>query len=284
MASGECKLTGRFGKFVRSHLTPRALTRLEIAGAAIHEGGKGQPTKQRWDSWYDRGLVVRAGEDRLEALDTWAIAEMRRLKLVWSGWGDATDLGEHHQMIPVANGWGHREVTTTSPNTLRLFFISLLWRWAASDLPEASDVQLPPEHVERLREMVLNNDPTPLNFYRTSLVQLSDKGFAHNHTPIRQTKTNPATETTPERKIDFIRFYFDGLIAHMDIPSGSIRDDEMSDAYVGHSSRQIVLTQTFGSSFQWENLQALVQATAEADARLRLAREPNTVSPRDPVS
>lgn len=53
MANGRCKLIGTKGKFVKSHLIPKALTRHEEPGLPLIQGGSGKRRKLRWDSWYD---------------------------------------------------------------------------------------------------------------------------------------------------------------------------------------------------------------------------------------
>src|SRR5450631_2831048 len=65
-----------------------------------------------------------------------AINELRRLELVWSGWGNKTSLPSEDWKGTFPRGYGLREVRCSNPNKLRLFFLSLLWRAAATDLPE----------------------------------------------------------------------------------------------------------------------------------------------------
>jgi hypothetical protein len=77
MANGTCRLTGTKGKFVKSHLIPKALTRPEEPGLPLIQGGSGKRARKRWDSWYDSELVTREGEDILSALDDWAIRYLR---------------------------------------------------------------------------------------------------------------------------------------------------------------------------------------------------------------
>jgi hypothetical protein len=69
MAYGVCKLTGKSGKFVKSHLLPKALTRPGVAGEYFISGGQGCRPKKRWTSWYDQELVIKKGEDILANYD-----------------------------------------------------------------------------------------------------------------------------------------------------------------------------------------------------------------------
>jgi hypothetical protein len=62
---GICKLTGKSGKFVKSHLIPQAFTKPSVPGNFFITGGQGRRPKSNWSSWYDEQLVVQEGEDIL---------------------------------------------------------------------------------------------------------------------------------------------------------------------------------------------------------------------------
>jgi len=132
--AGTCKLTLKEGRFVKAHLIPRALTTPAEKGMPFFQWKSGATPKRRWSSWYDQNLVTRDGEDILTEFDTWAIAELRKQKLVWSSWGKSKSLGSLHS---AASGtpWGIRKIKDTDPAKLRLFFLSLLWRAASTKLP-----------------------------------------------------------------------------------------------------------------------------------------------------
>ncbi|KVD59127.1 hypothetical protein [Burkholderia ubonensis] len=66
---GTCALTGEYGQFVKSHLIPRALTRLSRTGEKFIQSGIGERMARVPDSWYDLKLVVRLGEDILADID-----------------------------------------------------------------------------------------------------------------------------------------------------------------------------------------------------------------------
>lgn len=261
MSSGTCRLTNHKGNFVKSHLIPKAFTRPEEPGLPLLQSAPGKRAIKRWDSWYDAQLVTRRGENILEAYDTWGIAYLRTQKLVWSGWGEAESLGDLSQ--PIGDGsWGLREVPVESPHMLRLFFLSLLWRAAASSLMEFAEVQLPHDHLESLRSMVVAGDPGPVAFYPVTLTQLSTRGIVHNMAPIAQTKWQPEVEGVPSRDIPIFRFYFDGLIAHITRQGD---DDgwaaELGNLVVGQGRTLAVSTVTYEASFQKENLGHLMRET-----------------------
>ena len=126
-----------------SHIIPEALTRPSVRGSPLLQYGDGAHPTRRWSSWYDPQLVTAEGEKYLSDLDTWAIAQLREHKLVWSGWGTETDLGMHH--TPINNIFGIRKIEGIDTKRLRLFFLSLLWRAAASSRYEFKEISVTPK-------------------------------------------------------------------------------------------------------------------------------------------
>jgi|SRR6202051_1447249 len=255
---GICKLTHKPGIFVSSHLIPKALTKPEKSGLPFVQNGYGKRPSRRWSSWYDERLVTREGEDILAALDDWAIAELRKHKLVWSGWGPMQALADGHDAIG-ETGFGVRSVRDIDGKRLRLFFLSLLWRAAATVRPEFSEITIPSEDIERLRLMVLSSDPEPPTFYQIQLTQISTLGIIHNLTPLAMTKTIPAYGESPERTVAFFRFYFDGLVVH--IHSDNTNQEitqQLGSLVVGLDSSITVSTVTYEISFQRKNLDRLI--------------------------
>ncbi len=242
-----CKLTCCYGEFVDAHLIPKALTRPVAPGTPFVQAGMGIRPTRRWNSWYDKALVIRKGEDILSNLDDWAISELRKHELIWTGVRSPAD---KIQFIP-GGVEGFRQVTGIDPVRLRLFFLSLLWRAAATTRPEFSAVILPPNDLEKLRLMIVSGDTGALNFYPAQLIQLYTKGEIHNHTPIVQTHIIPAYDATPERRIPIFRFYFDGLITHIHCHAS---DDGYTASQgfltVGHGLKLAVACLPYENSFQ----------------------------------
>ena len=259
--SNICKLTGKTGKYVDSHLIPKALTRPEKRGRPFLEAGQGTRPIKRHSSWYDNHLVTDQGEKILSVIDDWAINKLREHRLVWSGWGPIVSLLD----IEVIKGtdWAVRTRTDSEWPQLRLFFLSLLWRAAASSRKEFDDVELPHDDLERLREMVVNGDSGPIEFYPIQLMQLSTRGEIHNQTPFQDVKTIPAIDGVPEHQVPIIRFYFDGLIAHIDTrPEKEIEDANLGSLFLGFAEDLTITTVSYEASFQRENMEAI---KAEAD-------------------
>jgi hypothetical protein len=199
---------------VKSHLIPKALTRFAFPDRVHTEGGAGRRAKRVWNSWYDASIVTTKGEKILGDYDDWAVKFFREEELVWSGWGGGDRLSVDHIVEPVSL-CGARTVKMAEPARLRLFFLSLLWRAAVSNLDGFREIILPPEHLERLRIMVLSGDPSPTWFCPIQLVQIYTRGEVHNVTPFMRPKIYLGVDGAPDLEINCYRFYFDGLIAHI---------------------------------------------------------------------
>ncbi len=218
---------------------------------------------RRWDSWYDPQLTIHQGENILADLDNWAVAELRKHKLIWTGW-KAGHFPRDELTLISGTVWGVRKIEGINPGRLRLFFLSLLWRAAATMRPEFSAATLPAEDLEQLRQMLVSGNPGPLAFYPAQLTQLYTRGEIHNHVPIADTKVIPAYGTTPERHMPIFRFYFDGLVAHIHrhaTDSGYTAD--LGPLTVGDGNTLIVSALPYEKSFQSAILREIQQqATA----------------------
>lgn len=254
---GVCKLTQKRGQFVDAHLIPKALTRPEGKGLPFVQAGGGLPPSRRWSSWYDKRLVIAEGESVLSRHDNWAIPELRKHKLVWSGWGPMQSLVGNHDLFD-GTGVGVRSITGIDGNKLRLFFLSLLWRAAVTSRPEFDEISLPQNSVERLRCMLLADDPGMPNFYPIQLVQLSTLGVIHNLPPIASSKVIPASDDRGDQTVPFFRFYFDGLIAHIHIAEEDSDAPHLGPWVVGGEPSVSICTVTYEISFQRRNLEYFV--------------------------
>lgn len=262
---GTCKLTGKTGPFVASHIIPEALTRPSVRGRPLFQYEEGRPPTRRWTSWYDSALVTADGERYLSDLDSWAISELRKHRLVWSGWRGDQQLGELNTIF--FKSLGIRSVENMDTKRLRLFFHSLLWRAAASDRDEFSEITVSPEDLAVLRDEVLGSLESPLSFFPVQLTQLSTKGVVHNHAPIRDVKylPNPYMPNGSPVALPTFRFYFDGLIAHVHCatPLG-YGCEALGDLLLGSSTSVVISTIPFEDSAQALNLSKVL---SESDAR-----------------
>lgn len=254
---GYCKLTGAPGPFVKSHIIPEALTQMSEKGRALVQYGVGNRPVRRWSSWYDPALVIRAGEDVLADLDTWAIRVLRAEKMVWSGWDGMASLGECHEKIDEHFGIRSVDVDT---QRLRLFFLSILWRAAATQLPEFFEISLPHDDLEMLRRGLVEGVALPIDFYPIQLTQLSTKGVMHNQAPRMDVKVMPDLEGGADYPLSFYRFYFDGLIAHFTMPhQRGPSPKEMGKLCVGAADTVVLSTVTFEESAQQVEIRAILE-------------------------
>lgn len=229
---GLCKLTHSSGDFVASHIIPAALTRLSRIGEKFVEAGIGLNTKKVSNSWYDRALVTREGEDILSDIDAKGIDELRSHRLVWSAWGTEkrlpTDDMQHIDGKP-----SHRLIQFARPRELRLFFLSLLWRAAASSRPEFQPIVLSDAALEELRQRIVNRDPGTPSSYPIQLFQIISCGIEHNRTPLMEPKPVLTLEGVRVGQVDCIRFYFDGLVAHIHVSGEHEFPDHYHQTFLG---------------------------------------------------
>ena len=212
---GYCALTRRPGKLVKSHIIPEALTK-PTAGSPLVQHGIERTPSQRWSSWYDSQLVTAEGEKVLSDLDGWGIRELRRLRLVWSGWEHPSELELQEDFLGPSRWIATRRVRSSDWRLLRRFLHSVLWRSAASTRSEFAEVSLPAERLESLRLAVLGEFEPPELFLPMYFVQLSSKGPMHNRTPYPDVleDLNLQGDAPASAGIPTLRFYFDGLVVN----------------------------------------------------------------------
>lgn len=260
--AGICKLSLQHGLFVDSHLLPKALTRAEGLSDGLIQHGYGR-TERRFSSWYDNALVTAEGEKILSDYDDFAIRTLRNHRMIWSGWGPAKlllDVGSFAGTQLGIRNVDFADITTA--RRLRLFFLSILWRAAATTRPEFREVSLTAAELEQLRRMVIEQNPEPLGLFPISVTQLSTIGKLHNHTTLSMEKHVPAIGEYKEYTVPIFRFYFDGLIAHFS--RSSIAENESRDLrrlHVGEDTNLAISTTTYEKSRQAAFL-ALLQAEA----------------------
>lgn len=250
---GVCQLTGEEGPFVKSHLLPRALTRLSLSGEKHIEAEIGARPIRRPESWYDDRLVTRKGEDILEGIDTPGIEELRRHRLIWSGW-DEDEFVDWNEPI--------RSISFARPEVIQLFFLSLAWRAAASRLKAFRYVSLAPEVVEDLRVRTESNNPGSFRDFPIVLHQIVSKGHAHNRGPLLEIDEGFPGEGGAPLKVPYVRFYFDGLVAHVHVPGGLKLHERFLQvcAVGGGNAETLVFTGSFEASRSRADLAQLIRS------------------------
>lgn len=262
MAFGRCKLTLSSGTFVDSHIIPQAFTRPD-PGAHFIEGGEGRRLIRRPSSWYDPKLVTRKGENILSDLDDYAIKSLRNNFIVWSGWGDAAAIPLDPDDL--LNGYGIRRISGVDTSKLRLFFLSLMWRAAASNRSELAKVALKSDDLERLRTMIVGGHPEPTEFLPVHLIQHSTIGPRHNLGPLKGSELSDAPDAeAPGILAKAYRFYFDGLVAYV-CPDLTVDEyGEAKNLFVGEHDHMLVSCVPFKNSWQENNLKKhIVEAKSD---------------------
>ncbi|CCF95859.1 hypothetical protein RSK60_1180001 [Ralstonia solanacearum K60] len=256
---GVCALTREYGQFVKSHLIPRALTRLSRTGENYIQSGIGEPMKRVPDSWYDMKLVAKDGEDILADIDDIGIRELRDNHLIWSSWGGHESLRD---ILEINSELPFRMLRLQNSNALRLFFLSLLWRAGASHLSDFRHVVLTPVEIEDLRERILNRDPGAPQDYPIILHQISTRGAHHNRAPILEEDTI-TVEGQPEHKVVYVRFYFEGLVARIHLGNRSQLPDYFSKLGINDRYEFVVYLHEFDNSRTKDNLVSMMQDYTE---------------------
>ena len=248
---GVCKLTGTVGPYVKSHILPAALTRLNTSGKKIIEVGIGQGEKNRFVGWYDNALVTRVGEDILEEIDTPAIELLREHKLVWSGWEGESLTGE--EIHAFDEGMGFRVIEPDNPRIIQLFFLSVLWRAAASDRSEFVEIKISEEILEDLRKRVAKKDPGDFSDFPINLYQITTRGIPHNRAPLLESRVINFDEGKSVR-VDYVRIYLDGLIAHVQLQLQEKMDEEHRATCLKEIGPSLVSLHKFEHSRTFENI------------------------------
>lgn len=268
-----CALTGINGKYVKSHIIPLALTRLERTGEKFVEAGIGLGIKTRSNSWFDNGLVTREGEDILADIDAKGIELLRKHKLVWSGWNNEKELLSNDQILHDGVPC-HRFIQLECARDLQLLFLSILWRAAASKRSEFQDFTLEPAELEQLRVRVLKKDPGDFREYPIQLFQISTLGMHHNRTPLMESKDIPNSDASPTESVDYARIYFDGLTAHLHLPRGKVLGEIYMQTCLGNPAGTIVFLHRFENSRAQANIFEMIEAVHQEQRRPQVPLSP----------
>ena len=252
---------------VRSHIIPQAFTRPESPGAALEQlyAGPGNPKViRRYTSWYDRNIVTDAGERILAVHDEQGIRELRRQRLVWSSWGEHDTLQTTDHKFMEELGLGVRQLNNVDSEALRSFFLSVLWRAAASKLPEFEAIQLSPEEFSILTSVVHSGESTHPAYYPMTLTQFCSRGFPFNYAAVADEKLIPRGGGTEFDEVPIFRFFMDGLVIHV---HRAPHPTDSGPATLGSSSELLVTTLPFEESIQAKYLLQSMTKCIELEAR-----------------
>ena len=251
--TGVCRLTRKRGKYVKSHIVPKALTPKEVPGGPMFQSDGQERPKKRFDSWYDQQLVIRKGEDILASIDDDAIKEIQRLKLAWKYWDDVSEL----EMEPFGAGAaiGLRSLSDVNHITLAKFATSILWRAGASGMMDLQSFQVSEALLEQAREVVLGHCEFDPKIFPIKVFQFATKGPLHNLTPMNHEMIRPDGSTEK-----FFRVFANGLFFHItDTVSSQPYDLGKATWYLGNSGRLDVICMDFEKSAQSEFVTSVFQ-------------------------
>lgn len=254
----KCKLTQKAGDFVKSHLLPKALTNLHKSNKPRVQVDYLGKINRVHDSWYDYNLCTKEGEKILENLDTLGIEELREHNLIWDSWGPHNNLRETTTKDLYLDNCeeGVRIIKFNNLLIMQLFFLSLLWRTAASERNEMKDISISKKEIEMIRSIIADNKHELIEKFPIVLVQLSTKGPIHNRTPYI---TEFEIEGFPS-KIRQARIYIDGLIIRIGI---NIEYKALS-FFNSDNENGLVICKNFHNSLQNEELLELFEAHTNA--------------------
>ncbi|HHC3323078.1 TPA: hypothetical protein ACN730_001754 [Klebsiella pneumoniae] len=249
---GICKLTLRKGKFVESHILPKALTVLSKTGEKAMQVALKKPLKKRFQGWYDNQLCIAEGEYILSQIDDKAIKALRENLLIWSGWpANVIELDASDIVLPAKNNeqkYGLRIIKELNWKPIKLFILSLLWRSAASEREEMDTVTIPNFLLEKLRMAILNYDSLSSREFPVRLHQIANKAFTHNRTPFIAEDTIDFGFPVGIRHYTVCRLYLDGLAAYITLDPDENFLDSSQALLLGGSNETIVLLHTYENS------------------------------------
>lgn len=256
---GICKLTLKKGRFVDSHILPKALTTLSNKGERAIQAGLGTKPVQRFQGWYDNQLVIAQGEQILSDIDDKAIKLLRRNHLVWSGWPNDSNSIPYDKvnMEIVNNDFSIRTIEGVDFFPLKLFFMSIVWRAAASVRNDMEHINLPGHTLEQLRLAILNKNCLRESDFPVMLFQIYNKGFPHNRTPIIEKQTLEFPAILDPLEYTFCRVYMDGLIAHVALDADETYFESLKPMLLGNRNAFTLFAQPFEGSRTFNNLKTL---------------------------
>jgi hypothetical protein len=254
---GKCKLTGDVGKFVKSHILPRAFVDKNLDKIErIEYGFDCSRPKLVKTGWYDEEIVTRKGEDILERYDSDAAHILRKNGLCWR-WFPIAENAERH-LIDADSGLEIIRVNDVDTRKLRLFFLSLLWRSVVCRRVGFEQMRLGVLHREKLRKIVSGEIEGHLSDFPVVLVLLTTKGGPQNKSPYKDTIRHSPELGLKLRPIPIFRFFLDGLIAHMGkTPADAATFDAWKPRVVGIDSGLTIIGRKYEGSTQEDMIKAM---------------------------
>ena len=261
--TGNCALLGIEGKYAKSHIIPQALTAHSSKGERFIESGREARPVRRYTSWFDHQLVIAEGENILGKIDSDGIAELRKHKLIWSGWNGRDQLLPSDYAVPLAPGadLGVRLIEGVDAKKLRLFFLSVLWRSLKTSIKEFDFLPRAGVDLERIGKMIVGGDSGHFGYHPILLDQIGTLGFAHNQSPTYQSMDLELEGGV--RTVEFYRLYMQGLVVHIYPESCPDLLETMAALFIGGHEKLWVYARRFESTRQFvEAKQEIIDSAA----------------------
>jgi hypothetical protein len=254
-----CKLTGKVGRGVKSHIIPRAFVDKNLDKHTRIQSGLGQKPKLLHTGWYDEKIVTREGEEILEKIDSLAATEIARHGLTW----------RHHPINCASKRHkftddGQELICFEEVNTsiLRKFFLSVLWRAAVSKRSEFKDIIIDVMSLNKLRKIVRGDIEGSMSDFPCVLIINTTKGQPQNLAPLRQIIDVPPMNGFRGDKIKIFRFFLDGLVLHIGRKAMDIRlQGKWIPRLVGSSDKLYAIGIPYEISWQRDNLEQVIAET-----------------------
>lgn len=266
---GVCALTGNHGVYVKAHIIPLAVTRLEQVGLRVRQTGLDIIPGWRSTSWYDDQLVTQLGENILQSIDNEGINELKRNKLIWNGWDSKwNQLPNKYISQRINENLAVRKLSNLNVNSLRLLYLSILWRSISSNRKEMSYVKdLCPLKKELLRNIIINMDASDYFKFPMVFNQISTRGTLHNRTPIYEERN------FNDILIGCYRIYFNGLICSIYDTTDQNLSQKFNKLVLGQFPETLVILNTWKSSREYEEMKSMIQDGLLKESVIKSAKE-----------
>jgi hypothetical protein len=200
-----CKLCLEYRPLVRSHILPDSFNR-DLRGDAttppqIISNNPNNHPKRLPGGHYDENLVCHECEQRFGPPDDYA-AEIFLDRFRNDGYA---------LTLPSTGEVMAYQYSGVDYARLKMFAITLLWRASATSLPFFARVTTGP-HQERLRQLILANDPGDAKEFSTFIVRWVSRP---GHEAIAQTQISPYLAKL--EGINEVKFLFAGAIMHVKV-------------------------------------------------------------------
>ena len=234
-----CKLCRQNKQLIEAHIIPRSLYKPLQDGSGSPRIGSNKPgfyPKRSPIGVYDKQLICGDCEKFFSPWDDYA-QELLLRRLVESNY--ITSDGEKLAY----------QVKDVNYRKLKLFFVSLLWRAAASKQEFFTRIQVGP-FEEKLKQMILNGDPGDPETFAVCLAKFDD--------PLGTIMLDPHCERW--FGINYCRFYLAGYVTYIKVDKRPPAEF-MDDFILAPNRPLLVILRNLRASKEFQLMKQLVKAS-----------------------